>query len=315
MKLTDLLLTIEDVANKKNLSKPYIVGGLARDKLLGNVSAVNDIDITTGDSSIHFLFKETINALKGYDISYQKMNDGHARMVIDNVKFDFSSNFNIPNIEALLRAQKINPTEMQKELYSRDFTCNAALMTLDLKTILDPTGLSVNDIKNKLIKTCLSPELTLGHDNRRIIRAIYLSAKLGFEIDPATKKWIIDNPKLIANVSGDYLEKKLRKSLEYNKARTVELLTELDLWQYIPPIKELPIKTSSSKKPKNLDVRNNIPFFKNYDLYGPEDPTETSPGTGLYNNMDKYKSTKEFIEKKRKKRKNKLATLIKLIAD
>ena len=42
---------------------------------------------------------------------------------------------------------------MHEELYSRDFTCNTVLMSLDLKRILDPTGLAINDIQSKIIKT------------------------------------------------------------------------------------------------------------------------------------------------------------------
>lgn len=49
---------------------------------------------------------------------------------------------------------------------------------------------------------------------------------------------------------------------------------------------------SKEKKP--------LVFFKNYDLYG--DESKTSPGEGFYSNMSKYKSTKDFINKKRQKR-------------
>ena len=40
-------------------------------------------------------------------------------------------------------------------------------------------------------------------------------------------------------------------------------------------------------------------FFQNYDLYDVGNP-ETSPGTGLYQNMDKYDSVEDFRNKKRK---------------
>jgi hypothetical protein len=61
------------------------------------------------------------------------------------------------------------------------------------------------------------------------------------------------------------------------------------------------------KKRVDLDTRPYPnPFFSNYDLYGPEEGGEVSPGTGLYNGkMDKYKSVKEFIDKARKRRRKK----------
>ncbi len=61
-------------------------------------------------------------------------------------------------------------------------------------------------------------------------------------------------------------------------------------------------KRKPEKFPTNrldMDVRH--PFhFKNYD-YTDEGPNETSPGGGLYNGpMDRFKSVKEFLDKRRK---------------
>lgn len=62
--------------------------------------------------------------------------------------------------------------------------------------------------------------------------------------------------------------------------------------------------SKKDKKRENLDVRPIGPLFRNYDYGGPEKATETSPGRGLYNGpMDKYKSVKDFVNKKRKDRK------------
>lgn len=60
-----------------------------------------------------------------------------------------------------------------------------------------------------------------------------------------------------------------------------------------------------SKKNKRVDqdVRPIGPWFSNYDYTGPEKATEISPGRGLYNGrMDAYKSVRDFIETKRKRR-------------
>lgn len=60
--------------------------------------------------------------------------------------------------------------------------------------------------------------------------------------------------------------------------------------------------------PKDKDPNHSYPrgvLFKNYDLYeteGVDGPPKNGPGTGLWQNMNKYKSVSDFLRKKRKKR-------------
>ena len=42
-----------------------------------------------------------------------------------------------------------NHSAIMREVYSRDFTCNALLMNFELQKITDPTGNGISDIKNK----------------------------------------------------------------------------------------------------------------------------------------------------------------------
>lgn len=67
-------------------------------------------------------------------------------------------------------------------------------------------------------------------------------------------------------------------------------------------------KKYKSEKAIVVQPRFKEPFFKNYDLYeteGVDGPAKHGPGTGLHQNMGKYKSVKDFIEQKRKRNKNK----------
>src|SRR5271165_4488623 len=190
MKLRELFALLNTVAQDSNASQLFLCGGTVRDLVISKIEhkpfqQITDIDITNGDDTIHAFAKQAAIELgKNYNIKTREFDDGHTSIHLGKTKVDFSSGFNATGIDQLLIQKNIkNPTALQKEMWSRDFTCNALLQTLDLKTIKDPTKLGIQDIKNKLIRTCLSPEITFQSNTNRIIRAVYLAAKLGFNIN------------------------------------------------------------------------------------------------------------------------------------
>lgn len=238
MSLRGILKLITEIAETKGTSTPYICGGTPRDKVMGRINDMVDVDITTGDDSIHVLAKELSLVLP--EASYKQLGDGHAQIDIRGIKLDFSSNFLVPNIGKLLRGGGIkSPTDMQCELYSRDFTCNTLLMTLDLKKIKDPTGLGIADIKKKLLRTCLPASLTLGAQPKRVIRIIYLAAKLGFEVDQEIIDWVKKNPSSITGAKPHSIAEKLGMALDYDKQKTIHLLDQMDLWKHLPITSEV----------------------------------------------------------------------------
>ena len=171
--MREVLSVISRLANDKRLPTPYIVGGLPRDKVMGKIENIDDVDITTGSDKSNYLSKLVYYYIsKSFpDASFKEMDDGHSTVHVNNIKLDFSSNFISPQVDvALKKAGIANPTSLQKEMFSRDFTCNTLLMTMDLKKVLDPTTMGIQDIKNKIIRTPLPPEITLGNDNKRIVR-------------------------------------------------------------------------------------------------------------------------------------------------
>lgn len=240
MKLSELLRTVNTIAEQKGISTPFVCGGVPRDRIMGRNNDLNDVDLTTGDQGIHNLAKECSIVLRSPKTQFLSMPDGHARILLGDFKLDFSSNWKVPNIESILAKVGIDSsTDMQKEVFSRDFTCNALLMSMDMKTISDPTNRGVKDIQNKKLITCLDPKITLGLDNKRVARVIYLAAKLNFTVDQDILNWIKQNPGSIKNCRPQYLSKKLTKAMKYNPEVTVKLIDLLQLWPYIPPIPEL----------------------------------------------------------------------------
>ena len=241
MKLRELLAIMQTITIKLKIAQPMACGGVPRDRVLGRLQDISDLDITNGEKSIDFLAKELGSQLrKTFKLNVKQMSDGHSSIFLGNLKIDFSSNFIAPNIEGELSKIGIkSPTPMQKELFSRDFTCNALLMDLDLKTISDPTNLGFRDIKKRVIKTCLVPEITLTTNKNRVVRAIYLAAKLDFDLDESMMVFIKKNPQSVKFASQHTLIEKLNKAIEFDSDKTTHLLNELNLWNYIPISKEL----------------------------------------------------------------------------
>lgn len=236
MKLKELLYEIKNIQETIGTSEVMICGGAARDKYLNSFSKLSDIDLTTGDKTIQYLSEETYNFLsKKYNVSKKTMIDGHSSIYIGNLKIDFSSNFNVINIDKILYIKNIkNPTNMQREIYSRDFTCNALLMDLNLNKIIDLTNNGFKDIKDKKIKTCLPPELTLVSNKNRVIRSIYLASKLNFDIDSSIIDFVNKNPNSIKISSHKTLCEKLDLSFNIDSDKTVYYLDKMNLWNHIP---------------------------------------------------------------------------------
>lgn len=334
MKLRELLQQMTNTQQKIGSSEPFICGGTPRDRYLKHLENISDLDITTGDKTVDKLSEEFAEDLSlKYNVIRRTMDDGHSSIYIGSFKMDFSSNFNVPNVDALLLKQGIsNPTEMQKEMYSRDFTCNALLLSLDLKNLVDPTHHGFKDIKEKMIRTCLDPEITLTTNRNRVVRAIYLASKLDFNIDPKIVEYVKKYPKSVKISTEKAMSEKLNEAFNRDGDKAAYYVTKMGIWNEIPITEVVrpyylkmvssPTKvayfqggggvnepTPKEKKYKSdpaivMQTRFKEPFYRNYDLYDIPGFEHIGPGAG-WHSMQKYKSVSEFLEAKRKKMKDK----------
>jgi poly(A) polymerase len=228
----DILLEVKRLAKDNGLSEPYIVGGLPRDKILNRINKVEDIDITSGDESIHQLAELTAQQFRVNPIRFP---DGHYQLYINKIKYDFSSNFNSPDAKYFLEKAGVkNPSSMLLELFSRDFTCNTLIIPLALRKIVDPTGLAIDDIKKKIIRTPLPPRITLRDDPKRVVRAIYLAAKLGFTVEKDIILWVLNHhDKIKEEVSVGFSRRKLADATRADVKKTMQLLSSMKLWNVV----------------------------------------------------------------------------------
>lgn len=235
MRFEELLAALTKLAEEKGLSKPFLVGGYPRDRALGLLpSQVKDIDVTTGDNSIVGLAMAASHEWP--TAHFQSFEDGHSALAFKNIKVDFSNNFTLPGIEGELKERGIeDPSSMQKELFSRDFTVNCLLQPLDLyEEALDLTGKGRDDLKNRVLRTPVDAELTIGHDPRRILRAAKLSLKFGFEVDDSLAEAMVKYRGGVANLPFSHVKKQVNQMLRMDPRKAIETLSKYKLLPMLP---------------------------------------------------------------------------------
>jgi hypothetical protein len=336
MKLRELFQELTEVQKELGIAPVLICGGTARDKYMDKLENISDVDLTNGEKTMDYLSQELVIQLrKKYNVT-RKIHKDHSTIFVGKLKLDFSSNFMVPNIDAILAKLGVtNPTDLQREMYSRDFTCNSLLLTLDLKQILDPTKRGGQDIDAKKVKTCLAPEITLVSYKNRVIRAIYLACKLGFDIDDSIIEYVLKNPASAKIATEKTVIDKLNAAFDKDADRASYYLTKMNIWNQVPIIeKAAPYYNQSLKnttklayyqggggvneptpgKPK-YDVDPAIvvqphfeePFYYNYDYLdteGIDGQPQYGPGSG-WAHMNEFKSIKDFLDFRRKRLKNK----------
>ena len=92
------------------------------------------------------------------------------------------------------KPSSVQAASIKEDAMRRDFCCNALYKNVITGKILDPTGMGIEDVKNKVLRTPLDPALTYKDDPLRMLRAIRFAAKKEFSIEENTFKSISPIP-------------------------------------------------------------------------------------------------------------------------
>ena len=170
----------------------YLVGGAVRDWLLGKQGT--DIDIATDalPEQVRRLFKKTIPT----GIEHGTVTILYKGEKIECTTFRCESDYTDgrrPDSVQYVRT-------IEEDLSRRDFTMNAAAVSLKDGSVIDPFG-GVKAIKAKQIRAVGNPVLRFTEDGLRPIRCIRFSAQLGFSIEENTFKAISETLNVCKKIS------------------------------------------------------------------------------------------------------------------
>ena len=214
-----IIKEVLEVLNKHGY-QAYLVGGFARDTLLGIKSY--DVDICTSalPKEVHAIFNMHSN------------NYGGANMTIGNYNFDITT-FRKESNYKNRKPEKIEYIDdLKTDLLRRDFTINTIVMDKYGKVIDLLNG--IEDLNNRLIKMVGNPSKRIEEDPLRILRAIRFATILDFQIDGKLVEVIKEKKTLINNLSKTRVREELDKILcNENFKKGLNLLKDLGIAEVI----------------------------------------------------------------------------------
>lgn len=118
----------------------------------------------------------------------------------------------------------------------RDLTINALYYDISAGKMLDILGCSISDIENKIIRTPADPDSTFDDDPVRILRAIRLAARYGWDIEENTLAGIVRNAPRLEIVRKERMQAEVEKMLTGPApARAMALLADTGCMPYVIP--------------------------------------------------------------------------------
>ena len=215
-------------------NEAYVIGGYVRDLLLKRPS--KDIDIVVIGSGIELAQKVAEKIGENTKVKVYK-NFGTAMLRFKEWEIEFVG----ARKESYRRNSRkpiVENGSLEDDQKRRDFTINALALSLGKNNyghLTDPFC-GLNDLKNKLIKTPLDPDITFSDDPLRMMRAIRFATKLQFRIDPTSYDAIKRNKERIKIVSKERIVDELNGIILADKPSIgFKLLLDTGLLEIIFP--------------------------------------------------------------------------------
>jgi poly(A) polymerase len=187
----------------------YIIGGFVRDLILKRNS--KDIDIVSVGSGI--ALAELVASELGPDVHVSTFkNFGTAQIRQGDLEIEFVG-ARKESYRADSRKPAVEDGTLQDDQNRRDFTINAmgiSLIRANFGELVDPFD-GMRDLRKKIIRTPLAPDVTFSDDPLRMMRAIRFASQLNFDIEPNTFDAIIGMKDRIGIVSMERVSDELNK--------------------------------------------------------------------------------------------------------
>ena len=220
-----------------SLSLPcYAVGGYVRDLFLCRSS--KDIDfVSVGNGSGIAIARETARRLGRHAHVAVFKTYGTAQVKAGGLELEFVA-ARRESYRSDSRNPEVEEGTLDDDLSRRDFTINAMALSLnpgEMGLLIDRFG-GLDDLRERVIRTPLDPDITFSDDPLRMMRAIRFATQLDFTIYTLTLEAIARNASRIKIITRERILTELNKiMLSPRPSIGWRLLDATGLLQYILP--------------------------------------------------------------------------------
>jgi poly(A) polymerase len=208
----------------------YLVGGSVRDLMLGRRPKDFDVATSAHPQQVRELFRNSRLIGRRFRLVHVFFGSQN----IEVATFRRQSEDVSAEGDPLIRADNTFGTP-EEDAFRRDFTVNSLFYDPQTFNVIDYAG-GADDLHARRIRTIGAPELRMREDPVRMMRAVRFAAKLGFEIEPATRAAIELHRADLAKASVPRLVEETYRTLGQPAcARAAALMDEIGLLEALIP--------------------------------------------------------------------------------
>jgi len=228
----DIINSIGKIADEEN-TEAYVVGGYIRNELLGIENV--DIDFLVIGNGIEFAKKVAEKLKSSALLEFPEF--GTASIWYEGLKIEFVS-ARKEVYEPQSRKPKVSEGGIYEDIKRRDFTINTLARKINAKSKNEIIDLfdGIEDLRNKIVRTPIDPNISFGDDPLRMLRAVRFTSQFGFKIEKSTLNAIRLMKERINIVSIERISDEIMKILSLKKPSVgFKLLKHIGILKLILP--------------------------------------------------------------------------------
>ena len=212
---------------RENGHQAWLVGGCVRDLLLAREPSDYDVATSARPEQVLALFPKSDTVGAHFGVVLVK-GDGFA---VEVATFRSDHAYRDGRRPEAVTYE----SDARQDVLRRDFTINALLMDPKSGEVIDHVA-GRDDLARRIVRTVGDPDRRFAEDHLRMLRAVRFAARLGFEIDTATKASIRRLRDSVRSVSAERVRDELTRILTEGGARRgFELLDATGLLDIVLP--------------------------------------------------------------------------------